>query len=253
MHEEVMDKMKEVISKLEGGLKQEDEKENLTNVVRIDSPKPVVDLKPLTGTQISETDSLEPDTKVVSPPSQVNITSPKPDIETTSPVHESIEVDTETAVTDFEDFVADLPSPSVIDKSQSGFEKIIPDDDATKSDIEMGNESPRLDIDSQPILVDIDAPLDDDPPESIIPQEIIVDKKPKKLSIKDSERPRKKNKREQKKKNTQKKWDKVDRVQNKLVHMQQRMIEMMREIDRKKRVCTSFVDYCSIVTLDRQR
>lgn len=248
MHEEVIDKMKEVISKLEVGLKEEIEKVKSPNAVRFASPKPVLDLKPVTdlpklgtGTQGPDTDTPQP--VIVTPKPEIK--TPIPAIETAIPVTESLEIDIDTSNTGIEVSAADLPSPSLIDTSDADFERIVPDDDTTKSDIEMGNESPRLDIDSQPILVDIDAPLDEDTPEVMIPQETTVVKKPKKLRIKDFEKPKKKVKKEHKKKLLHQKWAEVDQVKNELAEMKQRMKAMLQEIEREKQVCTSFVDDCS--------
>lgn len=241
-HEEVIDKMKEAISKLEGGLKQEI---HSPKVLRVHSPRPVINLRPV----IDPTKPvIGPPIPVIGPPlpvvnstkletdtPELIIETTKTDIETSIPTIETFDVT--TSITDIEVLIADVPSPSVIDTSDADFERIVPDDDTTKSDIEMGNESPRLDIDSQPILVDIDAPLDMDPPESLFkPTQL---KKYKKLKLKDFVKPRRKVKKEQKKKLMHQKWAEVDQVKSELAEMKIRMKEMMREIEREKQVCTS--------------
>lgn len=253
MHEKLMDKMKKSISKLEGGLNAQIENVNLPREVRVDLPKLEIDLQPIidprklvTDTQILGTDAQESVTetsKMVTDSKTVietlRLESPMPSIEPTIPVTETLKVEIEAPFTDIEVLAADAPSLNLIAKSEADLNMILPDDDTTKSDIEMDNESP-IPIDSHPILVDIDAPLDVDPPQLKPPLTDV--KKIKKPKCKDSKS--KKIKKEHK--------DEMSQVKSELFEMKIRMNEMMQQIqrDKEKQVCTSLVDYCSVLLLE---
>lgn len=220
-HDEVIDKMKEVISKLEDRIKEE-----CFSPKSVPEEKPIVDESQITiepqtlKLDPSITDILKTDIK------SMDIKEEVPPLKTPALQLEA----NDTSTTDMEESVV-CSSPSIIEMSKKDY-----DDESTKSDIDMGSQSPSINLaaieaESQPILVDIDAPLDIDQLD-----DLPVIKKPKKLKLKDFLKKPKKAKKEQKKKLLNQKWKEVDKVKNELAEMRIKMKEMMLEIEREKLV-----------------